>query len=180
MDYFWLILKHKWYILLAYRTLAIQGMGNIPLWRVLKHDVSKFSRAEYSGYQQHFFGIGDDPKSFAYAWLHHENHNSHHWGYWIPQSGKYAGIPLEMPESDVREMIVDWLAAGRAYEGSWDISDWLRKNLTRITLHPKTKIQVVHILASLGYHKAEVGLFKVAKYFPHRLDIFRQEEKEDN
>lgn len=156
MDYFWLTLKHKWYILVASQAIKIS------LWRALKHDVSKFSHIEYSGYQRHFFGDKNDPEGFAYAWLHHENHNSHHWGYWIPRSGKYTGEPLPMPENDTREMVADWLAAGRAYEESWDMSNWLSKNLSRIRVHPETKKQIIQILVDLGYHQAR-GWFKVVK-----------------
>lgn len=158
MDYFWLTLKHKWYILIASRI-----VGKVSLWQALKHDMSKFSHVEYSGYQQRFFGNADNPEGFAKAWLHHENYNPHHWGYWIPRSGKYAGQPLPMPESYIREMLADWMGAGRAYGGSWDMSDWLSKNLSRIQVHSDTKMQIIQILADLGYHQAR-SWFKVAKY----------------
>lgn len=125
--------------------------------------MSKFSRIEYSSYQQRFFSNAENPLPFAYAWLHHENYNPHHWGYWIPRSGKFAGQPLPMPENYIREMVADWLAAKRAYEGSWDMSDWLSKNLSRIKVHPDTKMQIIQILVELGYHQAR-SWFKVAKY----------------
>jgi hypothetical protein len=35
---------------------------------------------------------------------------------------------LPMPEKFVREMVADWMGAGRAITGRWDVNDWYRPN----------------------------------------------------
>lgn len=81
MNYFWLTIKHKWFVFLA-------GLKTgVPLWRLIIHDWSKFTPSELPHYQRQFFGDKDDPLGFAAAWLHHQNHNPHHWEYWLPRSG---------------------------------------------------------------------------------------------
>lgn len=113
--------------------------------------------AEYPHYQRQFFGDKGDPNGFARAWLHHQNHWPHHWEYWITRTNHIRGDTadivddcLPMPEKYVREMVADWLGASRAYTGSWDIGEWLSKNLQRIRVHPDTRLLVLKILADAG------------------------------
>lgn len=123
MNYFILTVKHKFFVFLA-------GLKTgAPIWNLIIHDWSKFTPSEYPHYQRQFFGDKGDPKGFAVAWLHHQNYNPHHWEYWITRSGHGKGAffdnILDMPEWAVREMIADWMGAGRAYEGQWpDINNW--------------------------------------------------------
>jgi len=42
-------------------------------------------------------------------------------------------------------MIADWMGAGRAYVGSWDIRDWLDDNLPRMALNPETREFIIKI-----------------------------------
>ena len=153
MNYFWLTIKHKWFVLLA-------GLSTkTPLWRLIIHDWTKFTPSELPHYQRQFFGKADDPKGFMTAWLHHQNHNPHHWEYWIPRSGhKRCDPPYEdnkpctMPMWAVREMVADWLAAGRTYEGKWPKLDnwtWLNKHLSKMQLSPQTRIKVAYVLKEL-------------------------------
>ena len=148
------LLRHKWFVLLAGLK-----VGGVPLWRLIVHDMSKFSRFEFRQYAVKFHGqespVDADQVSldFAYAWLHHENSNPHHWGYWIPRSGKYAGKPLPMPHTYVREMVADWMGAGRTYQGHWDMTKWLNENLYRMNehWHETTKVRVGFLLDQQGY-----------------------------
>lgn len=151
MKYFWIALRHKWFVLLAsFRV-------RLPLWRALTHDLSKFTRAELLPYDRWFFGAKDNPKEFARAWLHHQNHNPHHPEYWIIRSdltdGKSGVVDgcLEMPEVHIREMIADWMGASKAHTGSWDMAKWLLEKLSRIQLHPYTRVRVNELLAEIGY-----------------------------
>lgn len=120
------------------------------------HDESKWTRAEFPGYAMHFHG-GGAPNEFAKAWLHHIHHNPHHWQHWIfpdgytPKGSSVVNGLVEMPKQYALEMIADWLGAGRAYIGDWDMSDWLDKNIERIQLHPRTAEYVVETLDHLGY-----------------------------
>jgi hypothetical protein len=129
----------------------------LSLWRAIKHDSSKFTRAELPHYQRQFYGDKGDPEGFAVAWLHHQNHNDHHWEYWITRSDHSHGRNsaadgcLPMPQECVREMIADWLGASRTYTNSWDVTDWLKKNLAKMRLHPRT-YELIHLeLNRLGY-----------------------------
>ena len=126
------ILRHKWYVLFAGWRLKV------PLWRLLVHDLSKFSPVEFGPYARHHYGDKGDPESYARAWQHHWRHNAHHWEHW-PSYG------LAMPEKIVREMVADWLAAGRAYEGRWpDLHNftWFRENAHTMNMHPMTWLRL--------------------------------------
>lgn len=151
------LLLHKWYVFLA----GIK-LGRIPLWRLIIHDWSKFGFWEFERYANNFFG--DYTKSvvdresistdFAIAWLHHENFNPHHVGYWIPRTAQYAGYSLKMPNTFVREMVADMMGASKAYTGSWDMQSWLDGNLFRLTdkMHPESTHYLMRILIDeLGY-----------------------------
>lgn len=137
MKYLILTLKHKYFVFLACRRMKVS------LWQALIHDWTKFLPAELPHYDRHFFGDRGDPAGFEAAWLHHQNHNPHHWEYWISRAEHFKSETgdgcIEMPEKYVREMIADWMGAGRAYTGSWDITEWLNKNLSRIRVHPNTR-----------------------------------------
>ncbi|MCA9872180.1 MAG: hypothetical protein KC441_00935 [Anaerolineales bacterium] len=150
------LLWHKWYVFLAGRQVGV------PLWRLIVHDWQKFTPLEFGKYARNYHGdYTNSPNDrdavsldYAYAWLHHENTAPHHWGYWIPRSGKYAGQPLAMPETYVREMIADWHGAGRAYQKSWNISKWISDNGAQMEpfMHEKTIDLVHHIMITeLGY-----------------------------
>jgi len=153
LKFLWSLLRHKWFVLRA--GLIIK----IPIWRLIVHDASKFSLFEFGRYARNF--QGDYSKSpndqkfvsdeFAMAWLHHENRNPHHWGHWIPRTGKSAHRPLPMPETYVREMIADCLGAGRTYTGSWDIAVWLNSNGSQWDIHSTTLEHIWTVMIELGY-----------------------------
>lgn len=121
------------------------------------HDESKWSEAEFPGYARHFHG-GGAPDEFARAWLHHIHYNPHHWQHWIFADGYIPkgsecvedGV-LEMPLSFAFEMVADWMGAGRTYTGSWDMTDWLQKNMHKIIVHSNTAKLLRHILNEQGY-----------------------------
>ena len=55
-----------------------------------------------------------------------------------------------MPEVCVREMVADWFAAGKAYNGAWpDPTNltWLKENRHRMQLHPTTEKRLTAVLA---------------------------------
>lgn len=140
------LLLHKWYVLLA-------GYGSVPLYRLLIHDYSKFTRSEFPAYARRFgvgrggklLDIGADPGEWQRAWVHHWHQNPHHWEYWLKL---VDGIPvaMEMPPTYVLEMIADWKGASRAYTGSWDLSEWFNQSHGRMILHPRTNAMVLELL----------------------------------
>lgn len=140
------LLLHKWYVLNAGRFLGVS------LWRLIIHDWTKFLPVEFFRYARNFFGDNKEAAAdgFVLAWLHHENSNPHHWGYWIPRTGKSANEPLPMPEVYIREMVADWMGASKTYTGEWDIVEWLGENLPEMRLHSETKQGLSTILRCIG------------------------------
>lgn len=122
--YAWLTTRHKVFVL------QVGLKVGCPFWRLLVHDMSRYGPSELFAYGRQFFGDQGDALGFAYAWLHHQRTNRHHWEAWIlvtghTRGGYPDGQPLPMPEGCWREMIADWIGASRAYEGRWpQDSDW--------------------------------------------------------
>lgn len=103
-------------------------------WRLLVHDWSKLSRAEWSPYVAMFYGPPptcecdtggghglDCPipeakrtrkAAFDRAWLHHIHANPHHWQYHILHEDSGKVLVLIPEASYVDEMVADWLGAG--------------------------------------------------------------------
>lgn len=152
------ILKHKWYVFLASRRVA-----GIPLWRIIIHDLSKFSPAEVPAYKDRLLNDGKirDRVKWAYAWHHHQKRNPHHWEYWTffwhahGDENFYNGIIvnncIEIPETYLREMVADWMAASMIYTGSWDITEFVADGWSKMRLHAKSRILLQKILAEQGY-----------------------------
>lgn len=53
--------------------------------------------------------------------------------------------PLPMPETYVREMVADWIGAGRA-NGQNDVHGWYRQNYSKMALHPMTAERIGSVL----------------------------------
>lgn len=159
MRYFWLTAKHKWFVLLAGLRLRV------PLRRLLTHDLSKFLPSELPHYQRQFFGRADDPSGFIACWLRHQNRNDHHWEYWIPRTGHNRcdppfkdNEPIPMSDAAVREMVADWMGAGRAYEDKWpDIHNWtwFNKNRDKMRLHMTTLGRILKIIEEAPHERKE-------------------------
>lgn len=153
MKYLWLTIKHKYFVFFAGLRLKV------PLWQLIIHDWSKFLL--WRAYDNVFFGDKSMDREFAEAWLYHQNHEKHHWEYWIPRSSHNKVdasmsdvTPLEMPMKYVREMLADWMGAGRAYEGKYPDPrnwTWFETNRERIfaNLHPNTREAVLEIIEEL-------------------------------
>ena len=156
-TFLWSLILHKSFVFRAGRALGV------PVWRLIVHDWSKFTLAEFPHYARKFGGyVGNEDEvktAFAYAWLHHKNTNPHHWDHWVATGGK----PLEMPETYVREMIADWHGAGRGYQGSWDISPWLNGQLSKMNLHPQTLEKVINVMHVAGYFRDSTGVWHSRK-----------------
>ena len=149
-KYVRLVVKHKWFVLVA--GLKLQ----VPIWRLIKHDLSKFYPSEIIPYGRQFFGKEKNQAEWEECWLKHQNRNEHHWEYWIPRSGcspyKGGDNPLPMSEDSIREMIADWMGASRSYEGKWpNVNEWkwVNKNLPKMRLHSKTRKKLEEILYNL-------------------------------
>jgi hypothetical protein len=147
VKYLWHVLRHKWYVLWC-------GVGvNATIawwWRLLIHDLSKLTIAEWSPYAKRYYSgyalSNTDMVLFDRALLHHYNHNQHHWQYWVLHDNNGTEQAVEMPYLVVLEMVVDWRAAGLAYAGVDDAAEWYTKHREGILLHPNTRLIVEGLL----------------------------------
>ena len=125
------IVKHKIGVAKAGRRFGVSW------YRILVHDLSKLSPAEFPGYRDRYHAGIEDKEGFDRTWHNHIARNRHHPEFWIQTSRHAMGVPLDMPEMFIREMLADWFGASWAYAGAWpDPKDWpwLRDNLAKITL----------------------------------------------
>jgi hypothetical protein len=164
LEYASYVARHKWFVFRA-------GLKTgAPLWRLLIHDWSKFSPAEWSAYVESFYkpldpsigrgegaaGVALDKRlkaerkaRFNAAWLHHQHRNPHHWQHWLLREDDGPTLVLEMPESLIREMVADWMGAGRAITGKWEVASWYAANAHKIVLAPETREAVEKLIAAI-------------------------------
>ena len=175
------ILRHKWFVFLAACRLGVPWLGLI-------HDLSKFHPVEFMPYARSFFGSWpseDDAnrllhigvvirwtdwkvrQAFDYAWLHHQRRNPHHWQYWWLKFDDPGKRVLEMPERYAREMVADWIGAGRAQgKGINGTVAWYMGQRHNITLHPRTRALVEFLL---GVHSDLIDGDQIAFHEFERL-----------
>lgn len=151
LRYFWYVVRHKAFVFYA-------GLKTgAPLWRLLLHDWSKFLPSEFRPYRD-FFQTPPDKRTpeqhtaFNKAWKLHKERNDHHWEYWgfFINWAPEDQIWLEMPESVVREMVADWMGAGRAITGRWEVKEWYEKNRDIIQLHDATRLRVEALIDAVA------------------------------
>lgn len=88
--------------------------------------------------------------AFNRAWLHHQHHNPHHWQHWVLREDSGATFALDMPVPLIREMVADWMGAGRAITGRWEAGEWYIKNHEKMVLHPDTRRSVEILLLTFA------------------------------
>ena len=145
-QYLSYIVRHKWFVFLAADNLHITWLGLI-------HDWSKFRPDEWLPYAEFFYGKKAKPprdstgyykpyntgdERFDFAWLLHQKRNKHHWQWWILplDDGGFKAMP--MPDCFRREMLADWIGAGKA-QGRPKTWEWYEKNKGKMILHPDTR-----------------------------------------
>jgi len=158
MKYLFIILKHKWFFIIAGRKFGVNWLSCIL------HDWTKFLPIEFKEYKQWFTGSKKNEEKFAIAWLHHQNSNPHHWEYWVLRSNhsknikSYDNNALPMPEWAIREMVADWFAASRAYNGKWpdlDNFNWLNENRSKMIMHHSNQNIINKVLKEWEENKNE-------------------------
>ena len=113
----------------------------------LFHDLSKFSPTEFFESVKYYQGTSspiDAAKKvngYSEAWMHHKGRNKHHYEYWQDNFDN-GGIALEMPMKYKKEMICDYIGAGRAYFGKAftiekEYEWWQVKKAKPIAMHKK-------------------------------------------
>lgn len=165
LKHFKLVMIHKHFVFLASVEVGI------PL-RGLFHDMSKFSPIEFFNSAKYYTGNRSpidnekDDKGYSYAWLHHRGRNPHHWEYWIDNLSS-GGVALKIPIKYVKEMICDWIGAGKAYDfENWNYDTpfkfFIKKyNRGEIKFHLDTYTLVFNILSE--YKQGNKRLSKIIK-----------------
>ena len=148
VSYLKYILRHKWFVLLAC------PLTGASIWRGLVHDLSKARPSEWVPYANTFYKPDGSRRylphaDFDSAWNQHQKANLHHWQYWVIIEDEGGSKPLPMPDKYVREMVADWIGAGRAINGSTDPTSWYEESKDKIQLHPDTRQLVEELLAKL-------------------------------
>jgi len=163
-KYLTYLLRHKWFVLVAsYRIGA-------PIWNAIFHDFSKFYPSEFIPYAQYFYWnqAQNDRETmqafclysiceaapyghfvsdrFSIAWNYHQKRNKHHWQYWVLLNDDGTVSPMPMPKRYVLEMVADWMGAGRAINGRWEVKEWYEKNKNKMNLRMETRNKVEEIL----------------------------------
>jgi hypothetical protein len=126
------IVKHKWFVFRAGLVLKV------PLWRLIKHDLSKLLPSEWLPYTNWFNGAPEerDKKKFQAAVELHKSRNDHHYEYWLDAPGTYPSgewmlnmlkgneMVTDMPREAFLEMVADWAGAGRELQKCWSPRGW--------------------------------------------------------
>lgn len=138
------VLRHKWFVFLAGIELKV------PIWILILHDWDKFLPFNFWAYARTFYNKDGSKKyeefpDFAVAWNNHQKVNKHHWQFWMLTWDRGETENLPMPDVYRREMLADWMGAGRAlgFPKTWE---WYEKNKEKMHLHPETRIWIEHQL----------------------------------
>lgn len=156
LKYLSYMLRHKYYVFIACCKLGIP-------WRGLVHDWIKFLPIEWKAYAELFYG--DNPPqelngsynpvaveagdAYDKAWLHHIHHGKHHWQHWVLIGDPKTNKALRIPEEYVKEMVADWVGAGKAKKNTMSTRMWYLHNEDKMILHPDTKKRVEELLNEL-------------------------------
>lgn len=128
----------------------------------LLHDLSKYSPTEFWESVKYYQGTSSPidaakkDKGYSMAWFHHRGRNYHHYEMW-QDDFDHGGKPLLMPYKYFAEMVCDYLAAGRAYQGSSftftsELHWW--ENKREACAMPKNQIAMLdYIFAALADHE---------------------------
>lgn len=141
LKYLSYVLRHKWYVFLECLKYKL-------IWQGIVHDLSKFSRSEWSAYVLSFYGpwkYDERPDwlvtDFDLAWLHHQHNNAHHWQHYLLMEDSGDLKIMEIPWNYRAEMVCDWKGAGKAL-GKPDTKAWYLANRDKIILAEHTRAWV--------------------------------------
>ena len=145
-------------------------------WQGLTHDLSKYSPVEFRESVKYYQGNRSpidackEDKGFSQAWFHHKSHNKHHREFWTDNYDKGTSC-VPVPKKYAKEMLCDFLGAGRAYGGkNFTYQDewfwWVNQLGRNICIHPMTAYFITDVLYNLAKNAEETDLIL------HYLDMF--------
>ena len=127
--------------------------------KIINHDASKYSDAEFDAFRAYLYPINDEEKEnakedFEVAKKHHYKVNDHHPEHWIDKNG----IPQDMPLICILELICDWDAMGynttKGYSSS-AMDFWKKTRNTRWKdlMTEKTIITIDRLMKLMYYNE---------------------------
>ena len=136
------IITHKYWVYYYGRKLGVNR------WQLIMHDMSKFSPIEFFESIKFYQGTSSPippckkANGYSKAWQHHKGRNPHHYEYWTDNYDSGTTI-IPMPIKYIEEMLADWFAAGRTYQGKNFTFDsqynwWQTKKASNPAIHPLT------------------------------------------
>lgn len=149
-EYITYFLRHKYWV---YRIGRKMGLSR---WRLIKHDLSKLLPSEWFGYVKWKYGqikaggggMAND-RAFGMAWFLHMKRNDHHWQYWIYTDDNGQTYPIEIPEPQRTELLVDWCSAGVVRFGEPGLHKYYEANKDKMPFHPITRVWIEATLAAV-------------------------------
>lgn len=125
------------------------GIGNGEQAQKCKDYVKKEIR-NLTGYYKPT-DTGD--KAFDFAWLLHQKRNRHHWQWWILPEDKGGIKIIPMEDIYLREMICDWIGAGKAQghfspknDKYFETNKWYQQNGSKMNLEENTRKKIESII----------------------------------
>lgn len=67
-------------------------------------------------------------------------------------------VALKMPDEYTKEMLCDWIGAGKAINGFDDTFNWYRKNKRNMLLHPETRKWIEEMMGKRKINEATTGI----------------------
>lgn len=166
LKHFKTIMTHKKWVFYCARRL---GIG----WQGFWHDMSKFSPTEFNESIRFYSGTrspidaAKEAQGYSLAWQNHKGRNRHHYEYWQDNFDK-GTTHLKMPDKYVKEMICDYLAAGKAYNGNkftlaGEYQWWLNKRETCKAMCLDNKVVVQTVLEHMNSRWPDKDLVDLTK-----------------
>ncbi len=155
--------KHKFWVMYYCFKEGLYTQG-------LLHDLNKFYPSNFHAYAKYFYlkngkgkfvrdksgyydasQTGDD--LFDKAWHYHQRTNKHHWQYYTMPKDDGTFRCLNMPDKYIREMLCDWLGAGRAQgtnpTGSYKIAnEYYQSHKTKMHFTPESREYLEHLIST--------------------------------
>ncbi len=114
---------------------------------------SKASKRDKTGYYK-ATDTGD--KKFDHAWFLHQKRNKHHWQYWVMPEDTTGVKILNIPNIYMREMVCDWIGAGKAqgkfspnHDKYLETRNWYDANKDKLQLSLITRRRIEYFI---GYY----------------------------
>ncbi|MDO4419399.1 MAG: DUF5662 family protein [Ruminococcus sp.] len=166
LKHFITITKHRHQVIKHCKKAGI-------LWQGLRHDLSKYSPAEFLTGAKHYLGTRSPNEAereeygYSKAWLHHKGRNRHHFEYWTDYNKATRRVePVKMPYNYLAEMFCDRVAASKIYNkdtytDAHPLAYFERSKSTRF-IHSETSAELEELLVMLK-EKGEDETFKYLK-----------------